>query len=386
MFNLRCAWLFAEGGVRRSGRAGWLLAISALLCAALPPTAHAQCPTGCTLSSGDVSGTLPTLYIQSTGTAHGTGAFNFGSSSQFLPRTATTGSLPSSCTICEYLNFGTSSLTAPYLCQAANQWVQFPLLDAATNGNLAVPGHLTVGPTTGVTGEMVLYGAGGAAENLTVPSTGSSGGTITMPFGTANMLTDSLQATVTNKILQDSSAAGGVVFGNATNPNAQLAVDLSAASPSTTTTLAFRQPSSITVSAPTASSAISGTVYAAVNGGTVNDGSGTGKVAAFPQQYSLPPGLLTTNKLIRVTASFSLSTTGAGPPGLAIVLQFATSNIAATTGAIPSIPTNGEQATATWIIQGTATPNTSVDVQTVTSAIYIPGICQCRCKNTHNAA
>lgn len=288
-------------------------------------------------------------------------------------------SLPASCTQGEFANVVNTSLPQidPFWCGTANNWLQFPLLDAATNGNLSVPGNLNVGPSSS-TGVAKFDSALGGSESLTVSATlgPTQIGVITMPPGTANMLTDSLQATVTNKSLQDSSAAGGVVFVNASDSTKQLSVNLSGASPSATATLAFVQPASITITGPTVSSTLGGVVYASTSTtDTVNDGSGAGNSQAFVQRWPIPANTLTQNKIFRVTAFFGFSTSSA-PPALKLTLQFAGTNVCSTPTATPPAnlsATNPGQGSAVWLIQGTAAVGSPVAVQ-FGSQINLPGI------------
>ena len=298
-------------------------------------------------------------------TATTLGNFNFSTSTQFFPRTLS--SLPVSCVQGEYVNLSGSTTppTEPYLCANTNNWYQFPLFDLT--GNLTVASNLNVGPTTD-TGSITFYsgGTGTGSVALAAPANSSATGTVTVPIGTANMLTDSLQASVSHKTLQDGTGSSGVQFVNATDPTIKFAVNLAGASTTTAATLAFRQAANITVTAPAVTSTLGGTVEAsAATGDTVNDKSGAGNAQAFSQTYSFPAALLGTNRILRVTGFFSLtSTLTSGFPTLQLVLQFGGTDIAATAAVQPDIAFNGMQGSATWQIQGTAAPSSSASVQT----------------------
>ena len=246
-----------------------LLAAISLLAFPLHPAAFAQsCPTGCTPSGTgtDLSTTSawPNWIVQRV--------------------SGTYSALPASCTQGEYANVVNTTLPqiAPFWCATTNTWQEFPLLDAAANGNLPVPGNLNVGPTSS-TGAVKLFSAGGGWEILTVPATlgASQTGAITVPAGSANMLTDSLQATVTNKSLSDSTVA----FVNSSDSTKQLAVNLSGAAPGTAATLALVQQSPITITGPTVSSTLGGVVYASNStGDIVTDSTAAGITQAFLQR------------------------------------------------------------------------------------------------------
>ena len=334
-----------------------------LLAAAWPAALSAQtCPTGCVLTPGttaDLTGTYPNWQVQKV-----SGVYT---------------SLPASCAQGEFANVVNTSLPQidPFWCATTNNWLQFPLLDAAANGNLSVPGNLNVGASSS-TGVVKFDSAGGGNESLTVSATLGPAqiGTITIPPGTANMLTDSLQATVTNKNLQDSSAAGGVVFANASDSTTQLGVNLSGAASGATATLALVEQSPITITGPTVSSTLGGVVYASTSTTDTVVDSNSGIVhVAFAQRYTIPAGVLTQNKIFRITAFFGLSTSS-GPPGLSLTLQFAGTNVSSMPVTVPPAnlsSANPGQGSAVWLIQGTAAAGSPVAVQ-FGSQINLPGI------------
>jgi len=230
--------------------------------------------------------------------------------------------------------------------------------DTNINLNLASKGTGTVeingSPiVAGSTGQ-ILYNNAGAVGALSTSGTGNVALTTSPAFTTPSLGAATATSINGNAI---TTGTGTLTLGAAKTLTANNSLTLAGAD-STTETF------------PTVSSNIHGTLSAQYStSDTNNSSSGSGSFFDHATTYAIPANYLTSNKVLRVTATF-LITTGSGAPTWASRLKAGSTVIYSESGAgTPSNSLTGNVFSVMYLLQGTAAAGASANVLTVVNGI-----------------